>query len=75
MDIKKKINALPNKPGVYLMKDRLSRIIYVGKASRLKTRVATYFHSDKKFSFQKFFCPCTISGMKLQIPEILKISL
>ena len=53
MDIKKKISALPSKPGVYLMKDKLSRIIYVGKASRLKARVATYFHSDKNFSFQK----------------------
>ena len=53
MDIKKKISTLPNKPGVYLMKDRLSRIIYVGKASKLKTRVATYVRSDKKFSFQK----------------------
>ncbi len=53
MDIGKKISILPNKPGVYLMKDRLSRIIYVGKASKLKARVAAYFRSGKKFSFQK----------------------
>ncbi len=53
MDIREKISNLPNKPGVYLMKDRLSRIIYIGKSSKLKARVATYFRSGKKFSFQK----------------------
>ncbi|MFH1245663.1 MAG: excinuclease ABC subunit UvrC, partial [Candidatus Omnitrophota bacterium] len=34
----------PDAPGVYLMKDAAGRIIYVGKASSLKKRIASYFH-------------------------------
>ncbi|MDP1829889.1 MAG: excinuclease ABC subunit UvrC [Archangium sp.] len=39
-----KIDALPNQPGVYLMKDRAGRIIYVGKAVNLRNRVRSYFN-------------------------------
>ena len=42
-DLKAKVRALPDKPGVYLMKDRLGQIIYVGKAKSLKRRVSSYF--------------------------------
>ncbi|MGV3623431.1 MAG: excinuclease ABC subunit UvrC [Archangium sp.] len=41
--IQDKIDALPNQPGVYLMKDRSGRIIYVGKAVNLRNRVRSYF--------------------------------
>ena len=41
--IKEKLKALPNKPGVYLMKDSFGNIIYVGKAKILKNRVRSYF--------------------------------
>lgn len=41
--LKEKVRQLPEKPGVYLMKDRLGRIIYVGKAKALRKRVASYF--------------------------------
>ncbi|MDA1015764.1 MAG: GIY-YIG nuclease family protein, partial [Planctomycetota bacterium] len=33
----------PTTPGVYLMKDELGRVIYVGKAVNLKSRAASYF--------------------------------
>ncbi|WP_269524323.1 excinuclease ABC subunit UvrC [Coraliomargarita parva] len=46
--IKEKVRRLPNKPGVYLMKDRLGQTIYVGKAKNLKKRVATYFQASRK---------------------------
>ena len=42
-DLKAKVRALPDRPGVYLMKDRLGQIIYVGKAKSLKRRVSSYF--------------------------------
>ena len=41
--IKDKLKSLPDKPGVYLMKDNLGNIIYVGKAKILKNRVRQYF--------------------------------
>jgi hypothetical protein len=37
------IKNLPQKPGVYLMKDRQGRIFYVGKAKNLKSRIDNYF--------------------------------
>ncbi len=41
--VKKKLQALPKEPGVYLMRDREGRIIYVGKALSLRARVRSYF--------------------------------
>lgn len=41
--LREKLNLLPEKPGVYLMKDASGKIIYVGKAKVLKNRVRSYF--------------------------------
>lgn len=41
--IQDKLRALPDKPGVYLMRDRRGKIIYVGKAASLRHRVQSYF--------------------------------
>jgi len=41
--LRQKLTLLPEKPGVYLMKDTLGQIIYVGKAKLLKNRVRSYF--------------------------------
>ncbi|EGW36114.1 excinuclease ABC subunit UvrC [Desulfosporosinus sp. OT] len=41
--LRQKLSLLPDKPGVYLMKDTLGQIIYVGKAKILKNRVRSYF--------------------------------
>ena len=41
--VKEKLSRLPDRPGVYLMRDRNGRVIYVGKAVSLRNRVRTYF--------------------------------
>ncbi|WP_305768775.1 excinuclease ABC subunit UvrC [Candidatus Epulonipiscium viviparus] len=41
---------LPTTPGVYLMKDDLDEVIYVGKAKNLKNRVSQYFQKNKNHS-------------------------
>jgi excinuclease ABC subunit C len=41
--LKDKIASFPRSPGVYLMKDSARKIIYVGKANDLKSRVTSYF--------------------------------
>ncbi len=44
--LREKANKLPLKPGVYLMLDKSSEVIYVGKAKALKNRVTSYFRGD-----------------------------
>ncbi len=50
MNLKEKLNLLPEKPGVYLMKNKDGKIIYVGKAKVLKNRVRQYFHESANHS-------------------------
>ncbi len=41
--LQKKLQEVPHKPGVYLIRDRFAKIIYVGKARDLRRRLANYF--------------------------------
>ena len=45
-ELRKKANSLPKLPGVYLMKDKSGKIIYIGKAKSLKNRVVSYFRKQ-----------------------------
>ena len=49
-DFEYQLKILPDKPGVYLMKNSLGEIIYVGKAKILKNRVRQYFQNSKNHS-------------------------
>lgn len=47
-DLQRKLREVPHKPGVYLHKDRLGSIIYVGKARDLRKRLAHYFTPSRQ---------------------------
>ena len=51
-ELRKKAMALPLNPGVYIMKNRDKKIIYIGKAKALKNRVSSYFGSHSNHSLK-----------------------
>ncbi len=51
--LSRKARALPDVPGVYLMKDQAGSVLYVGKASVLPNRVASYFIPSADLGFRK----------------------
>lgn len=61
-DIKENLKKLPDSPGVYIHKDRLGEVIYVGKAVSLRNRVRQYFQSQKNMDSK-------VSAMVLHIAE------
>lgn len=63
--IKDKIKNFPVSPGVYIFSDKDKHIIYVGKATNLKSRVASYFLAKNK---QEFVRP--IERMIEQVEDI-----
>lgn len=46
--IREKVKTLPNKSGVYVMRDKNGEVIYIGKAKNLKNRVSQYFRNQEK---------------------------
>ncbi|MBI4907742.1 MAG: excinuclease ABC subunit UvrC [Acidobacteria bacterium] len=47
MELREKVTQLPLGPGVYLYKDAKGKVIYVGKAKSLRSRVRSYFNDDR----------------------------
>ena len=44
--VRRILGKIPEKPGVYFMKDKKDRTLYIGKAKNLRNRVSTYFHDS-----------------------------
>lgn len=61
-DISEELTKLPQKPGVYLMKNGTGQIIYVGKAINLRNRVRQYFQSNKNHT----------AKTKIMVPQIVE---
>ena len=49
-ELKEKARSLPLAPGVYIMRDKTDKVIYVGKAKKLKNRVSQYFQDTASHS-------------------------
>ncbi|MFL6417519.1 MAG: excinuclease ABC subunit UvrC [Bryobacteraceae bacterium] len=47
MELREKVAQLPTQPGVYLYKDGEGKVLYVGKAKSLRSRVRSYFNEDR----------------------------
>jgi len=47
--IRQKIKKLPQSPGVYIFKNSLDKILYIGKAKNIKKRVASHFSAKKSW--------------------------
>ncbi len=76
-ELLQKANELPLTPGVYIMKNREGRIIYVGKSRKLKNRVSQYFQNSNKgyktekmvsniADFEYFLCDTEIEALSLE---------
>lgn len=77
MRLLKKANELPLQPGVYLMRDKVGKIIYVGKSRKLKNRVTSYFRAGEKSAktarmvsqvadFDYYLCDTEIEALSLE---------
>jgi excinuclease ABC subunit C len=60
--IEQKLSKLPAAPGVYLMKDAAGRVIYVGKALNLRSRVKSYFKDSSNNKLMEFHAAISSSG-------------
>ncbi len=63
-NIEEELKKLPQKPGVYIMKDQEDKIIYVGKAVSLKRRVTSYFRKTNK-TYHLFYTFCFVCFSKI----------
>ena len=72
-----KANGLPLCPGVYIMKNKAGKVIYVGKSKKLRNRVSQYFHSGAKnvktakmvsvvHDFDYYVCDTEIEALTLE---------
>lgn len=76
-ELLEKANTLPLTPGVYLMRDKGGKVIYVGKSRKLKNRVSQYFQNAEKNTktermvsmvqdFDYYLCDTEIEALSLE---------
>ena len=76
-ELLERANALPMSSGVYIMKDRHGKVIYVGKSRKLKSRVSQYFQNSRKSpktermvraaeDFEYIICSTEIEALSLE---------
>ncbi len=67
--LKDKLQTLPTKPGVYLMKDEGGEVIYVGKSVNLRHRVRSYFQASASHSLKLHRLICHIADFDFIVTD------
>ncbi|MDA1330609.1 MAG: excinuclease ABC subunit UvrC [Chloroflexi bacterium] len=63
------LDSLPTKTGCYLMKDGKGRVIYVGKAVNLRSRVRSYFHTSAQADIKTMYLVANIADIDWIVVE------
>ncbi|MDN3508623.1 MAG: excinuclease ABC subunit UvrC [Candidatus Neptunochlamydia sp.] len=58
------LDSLPKEPGVYLMKDGMGKILYIGKAKQLRQRVKQYFVPGRDGRMMVPFLTCQVKNIE-----------
>ncbi|NIQ38890.1 MAG: excinuclease ABC subunit UvrC [Proteobacteria bacterium] len=75
MDLEEKIKTLPNRPGVYIMRDRTGKVLYLGKAKNLSHRVRSYFGRSEDSRFLVRFFVSKIEDIECIVTDTEKEAL
>ena len=75
LELRKKILLAPNSCGVYLMRDRLGQVLYVGKAKALKKRLLNYLSRDLAGKTQILMAKVTDVEFRLAPNEVMALLL
>lgn len=67
--IEKQLETLPAKPGVYIFKDSLGKVIYVGKAASLRHRVKAYFSPSNNVPIKQQRLTSSISDLEYIVTD------
>lgn len=69
MPLSEQLKLLPEKPGVYMMKNEEGKIIYIGKARSLKNRVRQYFQSSRSLTAKVLSMVSQIADIELMTTD------
>jgi excinuclease ABC subunit C len=75
MSLEEKIQQFPTSPGVYLMRDAASDIIYIGKARSLRQRVRSYFNQSGDARYQVKFLMAKVADIEIVLTDTEKEAL
>jgi len=73
--LQKKVREFPKAPGVYLMKGQKGEILYVGKASNLRSRVQSYFSNRADSRYQIRFLMSKVNSIEPLVTDNAKEAL
>ncbi len=63
------VRCLPQKPGVYVFSDDKKKILYIGKAKKLKNRVKSYFQKNRELTPSKQFMVSKIASIDFTVTD------